>query len=163
MKNYWELLILFGSNFIIIIFAIFVILLTNLNAYEIIDGDSLKKDNKLYRLHGIDAPEIDQTCEHDNMQINCGYTSKKFLQELYDQDGFLCMTRGTDIYERYIVSCYSYGYKDVGSLMVREGMAVAYKKYSYKYVEDESYAKENKKGIWDTKFTLPWVWREKNR
>ena len=43
MKNYWEPLILFASNFIIIIFAIFVILLTNLNAYEIIDGDSLKK------------------------------------------------------------------------------------------------------------------------
>ena len=102
MKKHRELLILLTSNFIIIIFAIFVVLMANLNAYEIIDGDSLKKDNKLYRLHGIDAPEINQVCKQNNIQINCGHTSKKILQELYDQDGFLCMT-GERIYMKDIL------------------------------------------------------------
>ena len=33
--------------------------------------------------------------------------------------------------------------------MVRNGYAVAYKRYSKDYVRDEEYAKENKLGVWE--------------
>ena len=46
--------------------------------------------------------------------------------------------------------------------MVRNGYAVAYKRYSKKYVRDEEYAKENKLGIWKGTFIAPEKWRKLN-
>ena len=36
--------------------------------------------------------------------------------------------------------------------MVRNGYAVAYRRYSKKYIPDEDFAKENKLGLWQGKF-----------
>ena len=47
-------------------------------------------------------------------------------------------------------------------MMVKSGNAVAYKKYSDVYIEDEKFAKINKRGIWIGKFVMPWDWRKKN-
>ena len=41
----------------------------------------------------------------------------------------------------------------------KNGYAIAYKKYSKKYVLDEQYAKENKLGIWRGNFIEPEKWR----
>jgi endonuclease YncB( thermonuclease family) len=46
--------------------------------------------------------------------------------------------------------------------MVRNGYAVAYKKYSKDYVRDEKYAKEKKLGIWQGLFIRPEKWRRSN-
>ena len=46
--------------------------------------------------------------------------------------------------------------------MVRNGHAVAYKKYSKKYLNDEKYAKKNKLGIWQGAFLRPEKWRKLN-
>ena len=43
--------------------------------------------------------------------------------------------------------------------MVFFGHAVAYKKYSKKYVVDEDYAKEKKLGLWSGSFIRPEKWR----
>jgi len=46
--------------------------------------------------------------------------------------------------------------------MVRNGNAVAYKRYSKDYVRDEAYAKENKLGVWEGSFMMPEKWRKLN-
>ena len=46
--------------------------------------------------------------------------------------------------------------------MVRNGYAVAYKRYSKDYIKDEEFAKENKRGMWDGSFTMPEKWRKLN-
>ena len=46
--------------------------------------------------------------------------------------------------------------------MVRNGFAIAYKRYSKKYVPDEVFAKENKLGLWQGKFMEPEKWRKLN-
>ena len=45
--------------------------------------------------------------------------------------------------------------------MVTTGNAVAYKKYSKKYLDAEKSARENREGIWQGEFDLPWDWRRK--
>ena len=45
--------------------------------------------------------------------------------------------------------------------MVRNGWAIAYRRYSKDYVDDENYAKENKLGIWNGQFIEPYKWRKK--
>jgi endonuclease YncB( thermonuclease family) len=46
--------------------------------------------------------------------------------------------------------------------MVRNGLAVAYKRYSKDYLGDEIYAKENKLGLWKGSFIRPEKWRKLN-
>ena len=47
--------------------------------------------------------------------------------------------------------------------MVRNGYAVAYKKYSKKFVSMQEIAEKNKSGLWEGSFDMPWDWRKKNK
>ena len=47
--------------------------------------------------------------------------------------------------------------------MVLNGYAIAYKKFSNKYVIQENFAKSNKKGLWQGNFIKPEEWRRKNK
>ena len=49
----------------------------------------------------------------------------------------------------------------LNGMMVITGNAVAYKKYSKKYLDSENSAKESKIGIWQGEFDMPWDWRRK--
>ena len=44
----------------------------------------------------------------------------------------------------------------------KNGYAIAYKRYSKKYILEEQYAKKNKLGIWQGTFQKPEEWRKKN-
>ena len=46
--------------------------------------------------------------------------------------------------------------------MVRNGHAVAYRRYSNVYVSDEDFAKKHKLGLWQGKFLIPEKWRKLN-
>tara|TARA_B100002051_G_C16472986_1_gene504209 strand:+ start:541 stop:681 length:141 start_codon:yes stop_codon:yes gene_type:complete len=46
--------------------------------------------------------------------------------------------------------------------MVRNGYAIAYRRYNKKYIPDEDFAKENKLGLWKGKFMDPEKWRKLN-
>jgi len=47
--------------------------------------------------------------------------------------------------------------------MVEFGHAVAYVKYSKKYLPFQRKAKNEKRGIWSGKFDMPEDWRRKNK
>ena len=136
----------------------------NIN-YSVIDGDSLKRDKKRYRLHGIDAPELKQLCWIDDQPWSCGEASRNYLMAMQGKEGMLCIKIDEDRYQRDIVKCSVQtkdGIKDVGSIMVEEGYALAYRQYSKEYIEEEKRAKDMKKGIWKSRFIYPWEWRRKN-
>ena len=46
--------------------------------------------------------------------------------------------------------------------MVRSGYAIAYKRYSKKYLNDQEWAKKFKLGIWNGIFENPEEWRKNN-
>ena len=92
---------------------------------------------------------------------SCGVISKKKLINKIDMSKVKCISSSKDRYKRYLATCY----KDKINLnkwLVREGLAVAYKRYSKEYVRDEDYAKENKLGIWQGSFIRPEKWRKLN-
>ncbi len=52
-------------------------------AYQVVDGDSLRKGGTDIRLYGIDAPEYQQTCrDRDNRDYNCGKQAATELRKL---------------------------------------------------------------------------------
>ena len=52
---------------------------------------------------------------------------------------------------------------DINSLMVKNGWALAYRKYSRDYIDEENEAKDKKVGMWAGKFIAPWRWRKLKR
>ena len=137
---------------------------------KIIDGDTIKIGNKKIRLHGIDAPEKKQTCKKPYLTINvfsftksylCGQVSTNKLTKKINNQIIKCKIKDVDRYKRLIGECYKRN-ENLNSWLVSNGYAVAYRKYSKKYISDEINAKNNKLGIWQGKFEMPWNFRRKN-
>ncbi len=137
---------------------------------KIIDGDTIKINSKKIRLHGIDAPEKKQTCQKPYLTISffsftksylCGQVSTNKLTKKINNQIIKCKIKDVDRYSRLIGECYKRN-QNLNSWLVANGHAVAYRKYSKKYISDEINAKNNKLGIWQGKFEMPWNFRRKN-
>ena len=161
------------------VIIIFFLLLSNVLADEItgvpkiIDGDTIHIDGNKIRLEGIDAPEIRQQCKKKKLKIssiigytfyknyNCGEISKENLEAKVDGSKIKCISSGKDRYKRYLAKCFK-NRTNLNRWMVRNGYAVAYRRYSNEYVSDEDFAKKNKLGLWQGKFLIPEKWRKLN-
>ena len=148
---------------------------------KVIDGDTIKINNKKIRLFGIDAPEQNQICKNKNdINYKCGVVAKKILEKIASKSLITCFYNNYDRYKRILGTCYTVqilgnipenGIKnyllkedfDLNGALVRFGYAVAYKKYSKKYLNEQEIAKKNKIGMWSGKFDMPWEWRKKNK
>tara|TARA_B100001540_G_C15659759_1_gene574986 strand:+ start:306 stop:773 length:468 start_codon:yes stop_codon:yes gene_type:complete len=151
------------NNIFIVLLVVLISTLSSANILKIIDGDTIHIGKIKYRLYGIDAPEIKQECKRNNKKYLCGVEATKFLQSLIkDNESVSCVNKKIDRYKRIVAVCY-YLNEDLSKLMVRNGWAIAYRRYSKDYVDDENYAKENKLGIWKGQFIEPYKWRKKNR
>ncbi len=137
---------------------------------KIIDGDTIKINSKKIRLHGIDAPEKKQTCKKPYLIIgifsftksySCGQVSTDKLIKKINNQIIKCKIKNIDRYNRLIGECYKRN-ENLNAWLVSNGYAVAYRKYSKKYIPDEKNAKNNNLGIWQGKFEMPWNFRRKN-
>ena len=131
---------------------------------RVIDGDTIVLNKNNIRLHGIDAPELNQICYDKNkIKYNCGKNSKqKLLNLLKYSDKVKCFYSNRDRYKRILGTCFI-NKINLNSYMVLNGYAIAYKKFSNKYVIQENFAKSNKKGLWQGNFIKPEEWRRKNK
>ena len=126
------------------------------------DGDTIKILNKRIRFHGVDAPENKQICIKNSKKYSCGQEATRALIKKINGKEVVCKVQsGLDRYKRYIGVCFSGG-SNLNQWMVRNGYAVAYRKYSKDYIEDENYAKKNKIGLWEGNFIHPEKWRKLN-
>jgi endonuclease YncB( thermonuclease family) len=91
-------------------------------AQTITDGDTIKQGGAIYRLWGIDAPEIKQDCP-DGWPAGRMATTR--LRELTAGQPLVCQPKTTDRYGRTVAICRASG-EDLGALMVRQGMAWAF-------------------------------------
>jgi endonuclease YncB( thermonuclease family) len=129
---------------------------------SITDGDTIKILSKRIRFHGIDAPEKKQICIKNSKKYSCGQVATNALKKKIRRKLTTCKVQDTlDRYKRYIGVCFLEDI-DLNKWMVRNGYAVAYRKYSKDYIEDENYAKKNKIGLWSGKFIHPEKWRKLN-
>ena len=137
---------------------------------KVVDGDTIKINSKKIRLYGIDAPEKKQKCKKTYLTISfmsftkdymCGEISTQKLIKKINKQKLNCNILDVDRYKRLIGECFKRNI-NLNSWMVSNGFAVAYRKYSKKYVSDEINAKNNKLGIWQGKFEMPWDYRRKN-
>jgi len=122
---------------------------------KVIDGDSLKVADVEIRLFGIDAPEGRQDCRRNNQAWRCGEDAATKLRALVQGATLRCTPRDTDDYGRKVSVCKN-GSTDINAEMVRAGLALAYRRYSNDYVDEENEARTAKRGLWAGEFTAPW-------
>ena len=129
---------------------------------RVTDGDTIRFGKTRVRLFGIDAPEIKQTCVFKDKTWNCGIEARKALVNMIGEKKISCDKKDKDRYGRIIAVCTAGGV-NLNALMVREGWALAYRKYSRDYVDEELIAKDGKTGLWKGTFKFPWAWRRSKR
>ena len=108
---------------------------------QVIDGDTIKINDKKIRLFGIDAPEKKQICQKIYMSFfifnfqkdyKCGEKSTSALTNKIKDKKIKCiLDKKKDKYKRNIGTCYLKN-QDINRWLVRSGYAIAYKRYSKK-------------------------------
>jgi endonuclease YncB( thermonuclease family) len=128
-----------------------------------IDGDSLRQGDRNYRLHGIDAPELHQSCfNRMGGDYPCGQESKRTLASLVRGQTLSCAISDTDRYGRGVAQCRA-GDLDINAEMVRRGWAIAYLRHGTAYADEEVLARNAKRGLWQGDFENPEDWRSRHR
>ena len=122
---------------------LFCLVFTKPNAQvRVVDGDTIHIGKDKYRLEGIDAPENRQECLYKGEQWECGKESTKSLRKKIEVTSQIrCEGERKDSYGRILAICFLGG-KDINAWMVKNGWALAYVKYSKKYLKEQRYAKK---------------------
>lgn len=128
-----------------------------------VDGDGLRLAGQTIRIHGIDAPEQSQSCAaSDGSQWPCGQAATGRMSELVIGREVRCRETDRDHYGRIVAVCESGGV-DVGQVLVSEGYAWAFRRYSTDYIAAENSARQRASGIWAAPNQPPWEFRADSR
>lgn len=129
---------------------------------SVIDADTIEIRGESIRLFGIDALEDDQKCLADGKRRRCAQRAANALASRIGRRNVVCDKRDRDRYGRIIGVCHVDG-ENLNAWLVAEGWALAYRRYSLLYVEEEQRARAAKKGVWATRFVKPWEARRGKR
>ncbi|MBJ6370211.1 thermonuclease family protein [Sedimentitalea arenosa] len=123
---------------------------------RVIDGDTLDVGDTRVRLHGIDAPERDQTCQRHATGETwaCGDWVTREARARYEGRIADCDTIDTDRYGRVVARC-EVGGVDIGRSLVSDGLAFAYRRYSMDYDLEEKGAAVNDRGLHASRVMTP--------
>lgn len=128
---------------------------------KVVDGDTLHVGPVIVRIHGIDAPESGQICQAQGGGTwPCGVKATARMAALV-QGGVECTAQTRDRYGRIVARCHA-GATDIGEVLVREGLAWAFVRYSDDYAGAEDAARADKRGIWQAANQTAWDYRARS-
>ncbi|BDA44516.1 Uncharacterized endonuclease [Coccomyxa sp. Obi] len=131
---------------------------------RIVDGDTLEVGGERVRLLGVDAPEKAQICQDAKGQgYQCGLAVKDALISRVGSSPISCEAKSRDMYGRSVSKCSAPGVGDLGTWLVSNGYAVAYRQYSKEYIPLEESAHAAHRGIWAGSFQEPAQWRREQK
>ncbi len=132
---------------------------------QVIDGDTIVIAGERIHLFGIDAPESGQSCMAGQRTWQCGQNATFALAGIIGTHWVLCRERGRDRHGDMLGVCHIAGYRgpDINAQLVAAGWALADRRRSLDYVDEEARASAEGRGIWASRFTVPWEWRRQNQ
>ncbi len=132
-------------------------------AVRVIDGDTIDVGGTKVRLHGIDAPELDQICGGNGALVwPCGAWVRDELRARHEGHWARCDIMDWDRYGRVVAKCFVDGL-DLGRELVADGLAFAFRKYSMDYDLEEKRAAINERGLHATGIQSPAAFRAATR
>ncbi len=137
---------------------------------KVIDGDTLEVRGKVFRLHGIDAPELGQACAIRSRLYDCGLVARTALLDLTAGAKVVCtlLTRSSDAPADAPANegqpgRFAAGGYDLSEGMAYTGWALAQREQTTRYLRFEAQAKSAGRGLWKGAFVTPWDWRRGKR
>jgi endonuclease YncB( thermonuclease family) len=121
----------------------------------VVDGDTIDLKGTIFRLHGIDAPELRQVCADG---WPAGRAARDYLGELIGTKEVSCTTRMGELDHEIAAICRADGI-DLVAAMVTGGYALAFVPYSARYITQEDAATSARRGVHGHKCIAPWQWR----
>jgi endonuclease YncB( thermonuclease family) len=133
------------------------------------DGDTLTSDGTIYRLDGIDAPELDQNCtDKEGTTIRCGIIARDRLIDFIGKRPVVCDDKGPDkSYKntnRRVGECRVEGEAlTLNEWLVRQGLAFNFEPYARgRFMPAQNDAQANHRGFWPGCFVMPQDFRRGN-
>jgi endonuclease YncB( thermonuclease family) len=125
------------------------------------DGDTLRLGSTLFRLEGIDAPELDQVClDEKGSEWACGIEARDQLIRMIGNRAVNCHDNGPDpAYPENRLGICWVGDEDLSlnQRLVREGWALNFEPYAKRrFKADQDEAQDNRRGLWKGCFAAPW-------
>ncbi|MEX0370566.1 MAG: thermonuclease family protein [Tateyamaria sp.] len=112
-----------------------------------IDADTIEVGSVRVRLHAIDAPEQDQSCDTEQgIAFACGRWATQQVRAAFEGRRAHCTRVDTDRHGRMVAKCSVAG-ADMGQRIVAEGWAFAYRRYGMDYDLDEKGAYVTDRGL----------------
>jgi endonuclease YncB( thermonuclease family) len=121
---------------------------------RVIDADTIDVGGSRVRIYGIDAPEMGQPCSAGGRQWDCGAWTRDAVANHFEGAYARCITHDVDRYGRAVAQCSVDGH-DMGQMIVRAGLAWAFRRYSDSYDLDEKAAAVADRGLWAVQVQLP--------
>jgi endonuclease YncB( thermonuclease family) len=130
-------------------------------AAAVMDGDTFKIGDVVVRLFDVDAPEIAQTCDGGPSRLHlCGaYVADALAERLAGRE-VKCEVLKLDQYDRRVARCEVNG-EGLSRWLVASGLAMVFRRYSDRFMEEEGAARSARIGLWQTDFEAPWEYRAK--
>jgi endonuclease YncB( thermonuclease family) len=131
------------------------------------DADTITFDGKTFRLDGIDAPEIDQSClDAEGALYVCGRVAPQELSRLIGEKPFHCEDRGADTAHRHrrIGLCHTADGTEINRWLVQNGWAINFEPYAKgRFKSEEEEARTGRLGMWSGCFVAPRDFRRWNK
>lgn len=127
---------------------------------RIVDGRTLELAGQRITLFGIDAPELDQVCQHGGRDYQCGKVARAALWDLVAGLDVSCEPEpeAPEQNGSIAATCTAGGFS-LNENMVGAGWALADRGATDRYVATEAEAKRSRRGLWKGEFEPPWQWR----
>ena len=132
-------------------------------AARVMDADTLALAGRAVRLEGIDAPEKRQACQRNGRRYQCGVAATQALRRRIGAGRVACTLDGRDNDGRSLGICHAADGTDLNGWLVEHGWALAYRRFSGRYVPQEGRARATGAGLWAGPFVPPWAWRAGQR
>jgi endonuclease YncB( thermonuclease family) len=128
---------------------------------RIIDGVTLEVAGQRIRLFGIDAPDLDQVCQHGGRDYQCGRVARAALWDLVAGRDVSCEpVAGASAPDGGLAAICTAGGLSLNDNMVATGWALADPAATDRYVAAEADAKQARRGLWKGEFEPPRKWRQ---
>ena len=133
-------------------------------SHRMIDADTIDVAGERVRFSGIDAPERGQRCrDAAGRCYRCGKAATDALRARIGAGAVRCEVSGRDRYGRALGSCYAADGTDLQAWLVERGHALAYRRYSRRYIPEENAARAARAGMHGGEYVPPWRWRRSHR
>lgn len=124
----------------------------------VLAADIFAVDGRNLRLAATAAPPIDEVCEGPQGQWPCGQAAALEVSRRISGQDIVCRVVELNDGRGLPSATCRLNDRDIGGWLIRNGLALAYGPGAARYRTEEEQAQQERRGLWQGRFVVPWDW-----